>query len=562
MYISTKRTLIWVCLLFVFIQCRQPVTGSWGDQGDGTYRNPILNADYPDVDVQRFGDTFYMISSTIHTSPGMTILESKDLVNWTIVGHVFETLSWDPRYNWDQMAGYGGGIWAGVLARHEGLWYCYFIYGGLYVSTAEDITGPWSPPIKITDRNVGTDPGVYWDHDERQGWLVCKAGDDPDADDPAMRLVKLYKLSWDGLSLEDEGQVIYRGRGSEACKIYKINGLFYVFLVDNDITDGDRKQIVLRGTRLDGPLERRVVLEMGNGITRSCSQGALLQVPDGSWWFTHQLRQEAWERNAVILSNASFEGRPQYLVPVRWEDGWPVLGVDADGNGIGNTVLYWEKPVQGYPVTAPQTDDDFNAPDLGLQWQWNHNPRDTHWSLTEREGWLRLIAGKPVQPVPPLHRRQRMGSFWNAANTISQRLMGTGQGMAWAKLDISGMKPGQLAGMCHFGGQYILLGIEVDANGQKKLFFNYDGNKINGPEVDRAIIYLRTDNDGNRATFSFSQNKKEWKQLGPEFTLRMGHWRGDRIGFFSWNELVDDPEKSGYLDIDWFRYQYDGPKAK
>ncbi len=501
-----------------------------------------------------------MISSTIHTSPGMTILESQDLVNWQIVGHVFDKISWDPTYNWDQMAGYGGGVWAGVLARHEGLWYVYFIHGGLYVATAKEITGPWSEPVLITSENVGTDPGVFWDEENKEGWLVCKAGIDPDSDDPAMRLVKLYKLSWDGLSILDEGQIIYRGRGSEACKIYQKEGMFYVFLVDNDISDDDRKQIVLRGKRLDGPLERRVVLERGNGISRSCSQGALVQTPDGNWWFTHQLKQEPWDRKNGVLSNASWEGRPQYLVPVRWEDGWPVIGVDPDNNGIGNTVHQWRKPVQGYPVTAPQTDDDFRSTSLGLQWQWNHNPRNTHWSLEKRPGWLRLYASRPIRDGKADGIRSRNGSFWNTPNTLSQRHMGKKNGQATTKIDLTGMEPGQYAGFCHYGGQYILAGVKMNKSRGKSLYFNYNGEELTGPEVNQSMIYFRTDIEGNQATFSYSVNGENWVRLGAEFILRMGHWRGNRIGFFTWNEMEDNINKSGYIDIDWFRYDYDGPK--
>jgi beta-xylosidase len=352
-----------------------------------------------------------------------------------------------------------------------------------------------------------------------------------------------------------KGRVIYRGRGSEAAKIYKINGQFYVFLVDNDARDDDRKQVVLRGPRLDGPLERRVILERGNQVTRSCSQGALVRVPDGSWWLTHQLRQAPWQRNDGILWNESFEGRPQYLVPVTWQDGWPVVGEDVDGNGIGNTVHRARKPVPGFPITAPQTDDDFNSTKLGLQWQWNHNPRDTHWSLAERPGWLRLKAGKPVQGG------QRQGAFWNAANTLSQRHMGTGQGRATAVADLSGMKPGQRAGLCHFGGQYVLLGVKVDNAGSRRLFFNHDGQELSGPEYDGDRIHFRTDLHGNRATFSFSRNGKQWEQLGPEFELRMGHWRGNRIGFFCWNDQTEDLHRAGQFDVDWFQYTYDGAKG-
>ncbi|MCP5116099.1 MAG: hypothetical protein GY953_35175, partial [bacterium] len=173
--------------------------------------------------------------------------------------------------------------------------------------------------------------------------------------------------------------------------------------------------------------------------------GALLQAPDASWWLTHQLVQHR-SRGATGMpggsTEQSYEGRSQWLVPVTWKDGWPVVGKDATGNGIGNTVFAHRKPIAGFPVTAPQTGDEFSSATLGPQWQWNHNPRDERWSLTERKGWLRLKANVPVGD----------GGFWGASNTISQRIMGKGTGVATAKVDLSGMKPGQQAGFCHHSG--------------------------------------------------------------------------------------------------------------
>jgi len=138
-------------------------TGSWGDQGDGTYKNPILNADYPDVDIEQVGDTYYMITSTNHYAPGMTLLTSKDIVNWRTIGHVFQKLTWESTYNFDKMSGYRVGVWAGDLAYHDGTWYCYFIdtNSGLYMSSAEDITGPWSRPICMLKKERWTDPAVF-----------------------------------------------------------------------------------------------------------------------------------------------------------------------------------------------------------------------------------------------------------------------------------------------------------------------------------------------------------------------------------------------------------------
>ena len=182
--------------------------GSWGDQGDGTYRNPILNADYPDVDIEQVDNIYYMITSTNHYAPGMTLLESKDLVNWTMIGHVFDKLTWEPRYNFDRMSGYSHGIWAGDLAYHDKRWYCYFIdvKSGLYMSTANRITGPWSKPICMLSKTRWTDPAVFWDDDENQAYLVCNFGHEPAR---KMNQTRVFRMSADGSKLLDKGKAIY-----------------------------------------------------------------------------------------------------------------------------------------------------------------------------------------------------------------------------------------------------------------------------------------------------------------------------------------------------------------
>jgi len=544
-----------LCLTFLLLALTapagEPQPGTWGDQGDGTYRNPILNADYPDVDVEQLGDTYYMISSKQHMSPGMVILQSKDMVNWRTIGHVWNTLSWDPKYNWDRMEGYRFGVWAGDLAYHDGRWYCYQVdtTNGLYMSSAEDVRGPWTEPHLMLAKTGWTDPAVYWDDQSRQAYLVCNFGRLPDG--PPGNHLRLFKMSWDGRELLDEGKVIHAGLGAEAAKIYRVDGRWYVFFAqwfrpdprapeDPAADRGDRKQMVLRSKTdsIYGPYDLKAVYERGSGVIRSCSQGALMQAPDGSWWYTHQLIQNI---------PAPFQGRPQMLQPVEWIDGWPMIGKDVDGDGVGEPVLRHAKPIAGHPITAPPTDDEFDASRLGPQWEWNHNPRDSHWSLSERPGWLRLRASMPVGE----------GGFWGACNTLSQRIMGTGKGEATAKLDLSGMRAGQRAGFVRFGGVYHLLGVHVDAKGTRRLFFDAKGRLTDGPPLDDDMLWIRTTNAGNRARFAWSTDGREFFDFGPEFTVEFGKWTGDRLGFFSWN----DEKPQGHVEVDWFHYNYDGPKG-
>lgn len=541
--------------LLIISQSTQAQTGSWGDQGDGTYRNPILNADFPDVDIEQLDGNYYMISSKQHMSPGMVILESKDMVNWQIIGHVWDSLTWDPKYNWDRMDGYKFGVWAGDLAYHEGLWYCYQVDPtyGLIMSWATDIRGPWSKPhTMLTKETVFDDVAVFWDDKEKQAYLITNTqhklrrdGDNnPDFDN------HIFKMSWDGREVLDEGKLAYTGDGAEAAKIYKINDIWYIFISEwykpdprkpenPEANKNDRKQIVLRSKTksIYGPYDKKVVFERGNDFIRSCSQGALMQAPDSSWWYSHQLIQNI---------SAPFQGRPQCLQPVEWKNDWPIIGKDIDGDGIGEPVKKYSKPINGFPVSAPQTDDDFASKQISPQWEWNHNPRNSHWSLTEKKGCLRLKASKPVGN----------GDFWGACNSISQRIMGNTNGNTEAKLNLSGMKPGQRAGFVRFGGVYHLLGVYVREDGKKYLYFNGNGKLINGPELNREDLWIKSYNDKDQARFSYSTDGLEFIDFGPEFTIEFGMWMGDRMGFYCWNNKQED----GYLDVDYFIYEYDGPK--
>lgn len=551
-------------------------TGSWGDQGDGTYANPVLNADFPDSDIEQVGDTYYMITSKQHMSPGMPILESKDMVNWKIIGHVWDSLTWGDEYNWDRMNGYSFGVWAGDIAYHEGTWFCYMIdYNhGLMVSTAKEITGPWSEPIAMLPKEkVLDDPAVYWDDETHEAYMICNTAGKQKS--PENKISgnenRIYRMSWDGTKIIDEGKLVYTFDGAEAAKIYKIKGQWYIFMAEWYLGDpstrpgvknpkNDRKQVVLRSksNSIYGPYDKKIVLEKGTVFGhRSASQGGLMQAPDSSWWYMHQLIQNA---------DIPFQGRPQCLEPVKWVDGWPIIGVDEDGDGIGEPVASYKKPIEGFPVSAPQSDDDFSSTKLGRQWEWNHNPRITHWSLTEEPGYLRLKASMPLPLAKNHGPRQNEwtnddgtnSDFWRACNTLSQRILGITEGAAVAKFNLSGMEPGQLAGFVRYGGVYHLLGVMVSSEGKRQIFFmDKKGERIIGPQIKGNELYVKTTNIINKATFEYSLDGKNFEQFGPEFTIEFGKWTGDRLGFFCWNEV----QEKGYIDIDWFTYDYDGPKA-
>lgn len=529
----------------------------WGDQGDGTFANPVLNGDFADADVEKHGDKWFMITSTNHLSPGMTLLESDDLINWRYIGHAIPSLSWEPQYRWDQMNGYSWGVWAGDLTWHEERreWLCYQIdfQSGLYLTRARDIRGPWSQPECLLKRQHWTDPTVFFDHEKREAWLLVNWGKGSPPVRHADHDLKLFRLSWDGGRILDEGQVIWTGQAVEAAKIRRIHDRWYVMMIEwqGDGEARDRKQLCLRSTTdsLYGPYESRVVMEREKNTDRSACQGSLIEAPDGRWWFLHQLVQNGEPR---------FHGRPQCLEPVTWRDGWPLIGEDIDDDGIGEPVWTHEKPIESDSAFLLQSSDEFDGLTLGPQWNWNHNPRIERFSLHARPGYLRLIASKSTAA----DRGKLKGPFWGAPNTLSQRQIGIGKTRLEAALDLSGFRQGTRAGITHFSGhfpgydagQFATFGVREDAEGKRVLFFADASSATTGPEIESDVIFLRSDTDFDQATFSWSLDGEKWNPTDYRYQLRFGSWRGNRPGLFCWNARTDELTEAGYVDVDWFRY--------
>ncbi|HEV7500816.1 MAG TPA: family 43 glycosylhydrolase, partial [Vicinamibacteria bacterium] len=378
---------------------------AWGDQGDGTYRNPILSADYSDPDVIRVGDDFYLVASDFHFV-GIQVLHSRDLVNWRIVGQVFDRLSMSPKY--DAMEGYAQGTWAPSLRYHDGLFYLYVCtpYDGLFLWTARRPEGPWSDTITVKAVEGWEDPNPFWDDDGSAYLVHGKKGAGP---------LILHKMSADGTRLLDDGVEIYRGPVAEGPKLFKRHGWYYISLPEGGVEKGG--QTILRSHALHGPYERRQVLPDG-----SPHQGGIVELKNGESWF-------------IGFKSTGHLGRVSHLLPVRWtDDDWPVFG---DG---GRPVERWKKPAAGGgPIRHPQTSDDFEASTLQLQWQWNHNPVAGAWSLAERRGWLRLHP----RPGPALAL---------ARDTLTQKLWGP-RGTIEVTLDGRGLAEGERAGFAFMSGK-------------------------------------------------------------------------------------------------------------
>ncbi len=539
--------------------------GSWGDQGNGTYINPILNADYSDPDAIRVGEDYYMVCSEFHFM-GMPVLHSKDLVNWTIIGRIYDKFKFAPEYDTNER--YAGGSWAPAIRYHNDKFWVYFCTPdeGLFMSTAENPGGPWEPLVQVADTAGWEDPCPFWD-DNGQAYLGrSRVGAGP---------IYIHKLSEDGKNLLDEGVIVYTGPVAEGTKIYKRSGYYYLSIPEGGVAMG--WQTILRSKNIYGPYEKKVVLEQGSTTINGPHQGAWIDLPNGEWWFMH-------------FQNVFSLGRVCHLQPMRWIDDWPVMGVDIDMNGIGEPVYVWKKPDVGkdYPITAPQTSDEFSNPEPGFQWAWNHNPVNNAWSLSQRSGYLGLTS------LPG-------ASLEKAKNTLTQKVMGN-KGEATTLLVTDNMGNGQKAGLCLIGRQYNSIGI-VKGNDELSVFSDINGEITKKP-IKGKKIYLRVNIDaesgfspflprrnnsqqaaererersqpegnpenppqekrrpqlpgmsGNHQ-FYYSTDNKQFYPLGKKFAATFGNWKGPKVGLFSYHESG----KGGTALFDWFHYIYDGPKT-
>ena len=460
-------------------------TEGWGDQGDGTYRNPVLNADFSDPDVIRVGAKYYMVASDFHFL-GMQVLESDDMVNWRYISQIYRRFD-EP--GWNENAHYAGGSWAPAIRYHNGLYYVYFCTPdeGLYMTTAKDPHGPWAP-LHLVKRVVKwEDPCPFWDEDGQAYLGRSRHGAGP---------IIVHKMSADGKTLLDEGKTVYEGPIAEGTKFLKRNGWYYLIIPEGGVGTG--WQTVLRSRNIYGPYQRKVVLEQGSTKVNGPHQGALVDAPDGSWWFYH------FQETPVL-------GRVVHLQPARWQDDWPLMGVDYDGNGVGEPVSMWKKPIPSTSAPLLQTDDDFSGT-LGLQWQWNHNPVDSHWSLTDRKGWLTLKA-QPADSLKACRNMltQKVVGWLSESTTLVES-----SGDNYAGLFCSG-KLFRAVGLCKDG-------IYVEAGGQRQMV----------QKGHFAKVWLRVTNDSlqNRHQFSYSLDGEHFVSAGETFPMRGGYWKGIRTGLF------------------------------
>lgn len=484
-----KAFLLLISLLWTaYASAQSPLL--WGDQGNGTYRNPVLNADYSDPDVIRVGDRYYMVSSNFNHL-GMQVLESADMVNWHFVSQIFSRFDLP---GWDETKHYGGGAWAPSIRYHEGRFYVFFCTPdeGLFMSSASDVRGPWAKLHHVKNISGWEDPCPFWDEDGGAYLGRSQLGAGP---------IIVHRMSADGRQLLDDGVTVYEGPVAEGTKWMKRGGYYYLIIPEGGVGGG--WQTALRSKNIYGPYERRIVLEQGSTRFNGPHQGALVDTPEGEWWFYH------FQQTPQL-------GRVLHLQPARWKDDWPLIGVDIDGNGVGEPVEVWTKPKTAatQAPSLPQTDDTFDGTTLGLQWQWNHNPVEGAWSLSERRGCLTLHA------LPADNLREARG-------TLTQMMMGY-ESEATALLLASELDQAS-AGLVCMGRDFRGIGlcpegICIEANGERTVVL------VKKPK--RIHLRLSLNEPQNSYQFAYSLDGKHFVPAGEPFQMHEGNWKGVRLGLY------------------------------
>jgi len=469
------------------------------DNGDGTYKNPVINADYSDPDAIRVGNDFYLVSSSFEDIPGLPILHSKDLVNWSIIGHA---LLRQPPFEHFSVPRHGDGVWAPSMRYHNNEFYIYYPDPdfGIYLIKSKDAAGPWSNPVLVAEGKGLIDPCPLWDDDGNVYLVHAFAGSR--AEIKSILVVK--KLNKDGTKVIDEGQIVYDGHENdptiEGPKFYKRNGYYYIFAPAGGVSTG--WQVVLRSKNIYGHYERKVAMDQGSTTVNGPHQGAWVTTQTGEDWFLH-------------FQDKGLYGRVVHLQPMTWKNNWPVIGVDKNNDGKGEPVLHYKKPNVGkvFPTETPAESDEFNGATLGLQWQWMANPKPTWYFVNPALGILRLYADK----IPDSAK-----NLWGVPNVLLQKFPSE-EFMTTVKMTFNPNEKlkNEKAGLAIMGMSYANIAMESKADGNYLVYtVCKDADKENA-ETEIKIthltaneIYLRiTVTSGGKCHFSYSLDGKSFINL-------------------------------------------------
>ena len=506
------------------------------DLGNGLYKNPVLYADYSDPDVIRVGSDFYMVASSFTYIPGIPLLHSKDLVNWKVVNYIIGSIP----LNVYEKPQHGNGSWAPSIRYHDNRFWVYFSTPdeGIFMSSSEDPLGVWSPLLCIKEVKGWIDPCPFWDEDGK-AYLVHAFANSRCG---IKSKLQINKMSPDGTKLLDNGTLVFDGTEAhhtiEGPKMYKRNGYYYIFAPAGGVKQG--WQTILRSVDIYGPYEDKIVLHQGNTDINGPHQGGFVELLCGESWFIH-------------FQDCGKYGRVVHLQPVKWVEDWPQIGEDINADGVGEPVSIWKKPNVGgsHPIEVPETSDEFNGEKLGLQWQWQANPKSEWYSLTENPGYLRLFSDN--------NETLHSSTLYNTSNLLTQ-LMQAPEFNATVKLTLMSNNKVDRVGLAIMGYHYSYISLSKTGRGyavsqtigivRERGVSEY---LVESKNVDLNTIYFRVKvQDAMKCIFSYSFDGEKFEDLGSCFQGSEGHWVGAKIGIFNLN--ITEEKSNGYADFHWIRF--------
>ncbi|MCC8173523.1 MAG: glycoside hydrolase 43 family protein [Odoribacter sp.] len=539
--ISILKQLSFITLLTLISfsgSAQEFVSKAWvSDLGNGKYKNPIINADYSDPDVCRVGDDYYMTASSFNCIPGLPILHSKDMVNWTLINHAVKKLIPEDVFN---NAMHGDGIWAPSIRYHNEEFYIY--YGdpdyGIYMTKTKDPAGDWEPLVLVKPGKGLIDACPLWD-DKGNAWLVhayagSRAG--------FKSVLAVAPLSLDGMHVLDESRIIYDGNGIdetiEGPKFYQKDGYYYIFAPAGGVSTG--WQVVLRSDNPYGPYERKVVLAQGKSPVNGPHQGAWVDTPTGEDWFFH------FQDKGVI-------GRVVHLQPMVWKNGFPVIGEDKNGDGCGQPVMTYKKPNVGrtYPIATPVDSDEFTERTQGLQWQWHGNASPLWAYHAGDEGYIRLFS---------VYQGDNYKNLWDVPNLYLQKFP-TDEFTAVTKLTFvpQAKNKAERTGLVVMGQDYGLVVLQAASDGFELVQATCLKAERGTPETVNKTIKLKENtvwlqvkvSKNYECQFSYSLDGKKFQNIGKPFKAKEGKWIGAKVGIF--NQRPVSSNVGGWADYEFFR---------
>ncbi|MBO4597191.1 MAG: glycoside hydrolase 43 family protein [Bacteroidaceae bacterium] len=543
-----------MCMLSMQAQTNYKSKVWVSDQGDGTYKNPVLYADYSDPDVIRVGEDYYMTSSSFNCIPGLQILHSKDMVNWEFIGAAVPNALYP--YD-DEKPEHGNRVWAPSIRHHDGFFYIF--WGdpdqGAFMTKAKDVRGPWSEPVIVKAGKGIIDTTPLWDEDGKVYMVHAYAGSRAGL----KSVLAICELNSDATKAIGPSRIIFDGHidqvTCEGPKIHKRNGYYYIFHPAGGVPTG--WQTVQRSKNIYGPYETRIVMKQGKSPINGPHQGAWVDTPTGEDWFFH-------------FTDVGAYGRLLCLEPMKWVNDWPVIGQAKKGAEWGEPVTQYKKPNVGktYPICTPVESDEFDGMVLGPQWQWQANYNEKWAYFAGDKGFVRLYS----HPVSSDYK-----SLWDVPNLLLQKTPAPNFS-ATTKITFSpiGKYKGEKTGLVVMGLDYAALTVENTEGGLKLsqvecLKADKGNTEKQNASVDlkKNTFYLRADisTDGSKISksegghdlvvkcqFYYSTDNKKFEKLGNEFQVKEGKWIGAKVGVFCTRPNIKTND-GGWADVDWFRIE-------